>query len=249
MEIRRKYSHVVCQNEGLDTNQLITGLLWYVAFLFSTTCHEAAHAWAAHRGGDDTAYAGGQVSLDPLPHIRREVFGMVIMPWLTFLTGGWMMGWASAPYNPYWARAYPRRAAWMALSGPAANFAIVVATFVLIQGGIRAHLLQLPQRIRFDEVVSATSPGAMEGVAALLSVLFSLNLLLGTFNLIPAPPLDGFGVLGLFLPDAAIHKLMDFRDSLGALTMLGLLVAWKAFDYIFEPVFIAGLRMLYLPQL
>jgi Zn-dependent protease len=79
--------------------------------------------------------------------------------------------------------------------------------------------------------------------------LFSLNLLLGTFNLMPLPPLDGFGVLGLFLPDDAIHKLMNFRDSLGAMTMIGLLVAWKAFDYIFEPVFITGLRMLYLPQL
>ena len=174
---------------------------------------------------------------------------MVIMPWLTFLTGGWMMGWASAPYNPYWARAYPRRAAWMALAGPAANFAIVIATFVLIQAGIASNLLKLPQRIGFDSVVAAVSPGAMEGVAALLSVLFSLNLLLGTFNLIPAPPLDGFSVLGLFLPDSAIHKLMDFRDSLGAMTMLGLLLAWRAFDYIFEPVFIGGLRMLYLPQL
>ena len=47
----------------MDSNLLLTGLLWYVAFLFSTTCHEAAHAWAAHRGGDDTAYAGGQVTL------------------------------------------------------------------------------------------------------------------------------------------------------------------------------------------
>ncbi|MEO5923366.1 MAG: site-2 protease family protein [Bryobacteraceae bacterium] len=233
----------------MDTNLLITGLLWYVAFLFSTTCHEAAHAWAAHRGGDDTAYAGGQVTLDPMPHIRRETFGMVIMPWLTFLTGGWMMGWASAPYNPYWARAYPRRAAWMALAGPAANFAIVIVVSVLIQVGIRAGLLQLPERVLLDGIVKATTGGAMEGVAALLSVLFSLNLLLGTFNLMPFPPLDGFGVLGLFLPDSAIHKLMNFRDSLGAMTMIGLLVAWKVFDYVYDPVMMTGLRMLYSPQL
>src|SRR4051812_46524445 len=217
----------------MDTNLLLTGLLWYIAFLFSTTCHEAAHAWAAHRGGDDTAYAGGQVTLDPLPHIRRETMGMVIMPWLTFFTGGWMMGWASAPYNPHWARAYPRRSAWMALAGPAANFAIVVAVFIAIQIGIAAGWLRVPQQIQLDEIVSATSSGAMEGVAALLSVLFSLNLLLGSFNLMPFPPLDGFGVLGLFLPDSAIHKLMDLRDSLGAMAMIGLLVAWRAFDYVY----------------
>jgi Zn-dependent protease len=233
----------------MDTNLLITGLLWYVAFLFSTTCHEAAHAWAAHRGGDDTAYAGGQVTLDPMPHIRREMFGMVIMPWLSFLMGGWMMGWASAPYNPHWARAYPRRAAWMALAGPAANFALVLISFILITAGCQAGVLRLSGQTGFDGLVLAAAPGPMEGVAALLSVLFSLNLLLGAFNLMPFPPLDGFGVLGLFLPDAAIHKLMDFRDSLGAMMMIGILVAWQAFDYVFEPVFFAGLRLLYLPQL
>lgn len=229
----------------MDANLLLTGLLWYVAFLFSTTCHEAAHAWAAHRGGDDTAYAGGQVTLDPMPHIRRETFGMVIMPWLSFLTGGWMMGWASAPYNPYWARAYPRRAAWMALAGPAANFAIVLVTTVLIFVGRRFDLLELSRRADLDGLVKATSAGGLEPVASLLSVLFSLNLLLGAFNLMPFPPLDGFNVLGLFLPETATHKLMDFRDSLGAMTMIGVLVAWRAFDYVYEPVFITGLRLLY----
>jgi Zn-dependent protease len=233
----------------MDSNLLITGLLWYIAFLFSTTCHEAAHAWVAHRGGDDTAYAGGQVTLDPMPHIRRETFGMVFMPWLSFLMGGWMMGWASAPYNPYWARAYPRRSAWMALAGPMANFTIVLISIVLITIGSRAGVLRLSGQFQLDEIVVATSAGPMEAAAALLSVLFSLNLLLGAFNLMPFPPLDGFAVLGLFLPDAVTHKLMDFRDSLGAMTMIGILVAWKAFDYVFEPVFIAGLRLLYLPQL
>lgn len=229
----------------MDSNVLVTGLLWYIAFLFSTTCHEAAHAWAARRGGDDTAYAGGQVTLDPMPHVRREPFGMVLMPWLTFLTGGWMMGWASAPYNPYWARAYPRRAAWMALAGPMANLGLVAASFLAIRAGIAAGALQLSRRVDFDGIVNATASGPMEGVAALLSVLFCLNLLLAAFNLMPFPPLDGFSVLGLFLPESATHKLMDFRDSLGAMTMIGLIVAWRAFDYVFEPVFIGGLRLLY----
>ena len=58
----------------------MAGVLWYVVFLLSTTCHETAHAWAAKLGGDLTAFHGGQVSLDPIPHIRREPFGMVIFP-------------------------------------------------------------------------------------------------------------------------------------------------------------------------
>ena len=112
--------------------------MWYFAFLFSTVCHEAAHAWAALRGGDKTAYHGGQVSLDPIPHIRREPFGMILMPWLSFfLNGGqFMMGWASAPYDPYWARQYPKRAAWMSLAGPAANFALAIVSGLTIRFGL-----------------------------------------------------------------------------------------------------------------
>jgi hypothetical protein len=96
----------------------LEGLVWYVVFLFSTSLHEASHAWAAQRGGDPTAYLAGQVSLDPRPHIRREPFGMVFLPLFTAVTSGWPIGFASAPYDPLWAAAHPRRAAWMSLAGP-----------------------------------------------------------------------------------------------------------------------------------
>ena len=233
----------------MDSGMLLTGLLWFIAFLFSTTCHEAAHAWVAKKGGDLTAYAGGQVSLDPLPHIRREPFGMVVMPWLSYIAGGWMMGWASAPYNRAWARTYPRRAAWMALAGPAANFAIVLIVGMLIQLGRVAGVLQLSGRTGFTDLVKAPGDGPMAAAAALLSVLYSLNLLLGSFNLLPVPPLDGFGVLGLLMPESAMQKLMDLRDSMGMLMILGLLLAWRMFDTIFDPVYITGLKALYLFQI
>ena len=77
--------------------ELADAILFYVVFLFSTTLHEAAHAWVAKLGGDLTAYHGGQVSLDPMPHIRREPFGMVILPLLSAVTTGWPFGFASAP--------------------------------------------------------------------------------------------------------------------------------------------------------
>lgn len=231
----------------MDSNLLSSGLLWFLAFLFSTTCHEAAHAWAAKRGGDLTAYAGGQVTLDPIPHIRREPVGMVVMPWLSFYFAGWMMGWASAPYDPRWARRHPRRSAWMALAGPAANFALVLLTAAVMHAGIAGGILRLTGRLSFNEMVDAVNSGPIQGVAAFLSVMFSLNLLLGTFNLLPFPPLDGFGVLGLFLPEEATLKLMDFRDTLGSMMLIGILIAWRVFDYIFDPVFLAGAELLYLP--
>lgn len=78
---------------------LVEGFVFYGVFLLSTTLHEAAHAWAAMRGGDRTAYDGGQVTLNPLPHIRREPIGMVVLPIVSVLISGWPLGFASAPYS------------------------------------------------------------------------------------------------------------------------------------------------------
>ena len=102
----------------MDPQFLILGVIWYIVFLFSTTCHEGAHALAAKWGGDPTAFHGGQVSLNPLPHIRREPFGLVLVPIVSYFWMHWMIGWASAPYDPNWQAAHPRRSAWMALAGP-----------------------------------------------------------------------------------------------------------------------------------
>lgn len=222
------------------------GLVWYLVFLFSLTCHEAAHALAAKLGGDLTAFHGGQVSLDPIPHIRREPFGMVVFPIISYAVGGWMMGWASAPYDPYWAERHPRRASWMALAGPAANFSLSILAAILIHAGIWLRLLQEPDMADFDHVVSAASAsGAAEGVATALSVLFSLNLLLGIFNLIPLPPLDGFSAAGLLLGDEAAARFHEFGARMRGWSMLGLLVAWQVFGPLFGPIFRASLRALY----
>lgn len=226
------------------SESIALGMLWYVAFLLSATCHEAAHALAAKWGGDLTAYSFGQVSLNPAPHIQREPFGMVVMPWLSFLLGGWMMGWASAPYDPFWARRHPRRSGWMALAGPVANFILVIVAGVVIQTGLRTGTFLLPGSLGMSRLVEA-SGGIAGGFATFFSILFSLNLLLGTFNLIPFPPLDGFSVLNIVLPEGSALKLMDFRDTLGPYMMLGMLVAWKVFDYVYVPIFSIALHILY----
>src|SRR4051812_33822855 len=118
----------------MTADVIALGLIWYVVFLFSTTCHEAAHAFVAKGEGDLTAFEGGQVTLNPSPHIKREPFGMLLFPIASFLMGGWMMGWASAPYDPAWSARYPHRAAKMALAGPAANF------FLALLAGLAVHL-------------------------------------------------------------------------------------------------------------
>jgi len=229
----------------MNSEFLVAGLVWYVVFLLSTTCHEAAHAWVARIGGDSTAAHGGQVSLDPLPHIRREPFGMVVFPILSYVMGGWMMGWASAPYDPHWAQRYPKRAAWMSLAGPGANFTLAILAGILIHVGLLSGMLRYPDGISFMSVVDAGPAGYSHGVATFLSLLFSLNLLLGVFNLLPIPPMDGFAAVGVFLSEDAARRYQIWGWSIRSFAYLGLLLAWQVFDPIFHPVFAFSLRMLY----
>jgi len=229
----------------MSTDFVAIGILWYVVFLLSTTAHEASHALVAKLGGDFTAFHGGQVSLNPIPHIRREPFGMVLLPILSYASGGWMMGWASAPYDPLWQLKHPRRAAWMSLAGPAANFTLVLIAGIAIHIGIAMGALQAPESANFQRVVDAASPGVAEGIAKFLSLLFSLNVLLGAFNLLPIPPLDGYGALGLLVNDNGARRLEAIRQSVRSFSFIGLLLCWQIFGKLYWPLFRLALQTLY----
>jgi len=229
----------------MNSNEIALGLVWYVVFLFSTTCHEAAHALTAKLGGDPTAFEGGQVTLNPIPHIQRSPFGMVLVPILSYALGGWMIGWASAPYDPHWARRHPRRSAWMAFAGPAANFTLMFLAAIAIRTGVAlGHFVPPESFSSYAEVVVPALGGAPTFSSSALSILFILNLLLGTFNLIPIPPLDGSSIIMLFMPETMALRYLDFLQG-GSYMFLGLVLAWKAYDYIFNTIFVLGLRLLY----
>jgi Zn-dependent protease len=208
------------------TPQFLTlGFIYYVVFLFSTTCHEAAHALVAKLGGDNTAALGGQVSLNPIPHIRRSPYGMVVFPLLSFfLMNGGMIGFASAPYDPNWARRHPHRAALMALAGPATNFSLMLLAALGLRVGASLQLVQWN-----------TESGQHSFPAVLLLVLFSLNLLLGVFNLLPVPPLDGSSVVMLLMSEERASRYLDWIRS-GTFAMPGILVSLVVFRYIFPPI-------------
>jgi Zn-dependent protease len=214
-------------------------VFWFPAFLFSSTVHEAAHAWAALKGGDPTAARGGQASLSPWPHIRRAPLGMLVVPLLTSLTQGWTLGWASAPYDPEWAERYPRRAALMAAAGPAGNLAIALAAFVLLRLGLLFGVYAAPARVAFDRLAESAVSSDPLGVVAFsaigLSVLFTLNMLLAAFNLLPLPPLDGAAVVTLALPGGAAKRVRAVAAAPG-MSVVGLLAAWRFFPLLGEPV-------------
>jgi Zn-dependent protease len=170
---------------------------------------------------------------------------MVVFPILSYALGGWMMGWASAPYDPRWSLRYPRRAAWMSLAGPGANFTLAILAAVLIHAGIWTGIFTPPESAGFTHVVVAASGGAASGAATFLSLMFSLNLLLGTFNLIPLPPLDGFAAVGLLLPENGARRLQELGHSIRGFTIIGLMIAWRVFNPVFGSLFMLSLRALY----
>jgi len=208
----------------LTPDKLVVGFILYVVFLFSTTCHEAAHSLVAKLGGDSTAALGGQVSLNPIPHIRRSFLGMVVFPIVSFLLSGGMIGWASAPYDPLWERRHPRRSGWMALAGPATNYTLMLLAVIAIRASRHYHSLL------FDPVTHAPN-----FLALTLSALFSLNLLLGTFNLLPVPPLDGSTAIMVLMTENRAQRYLDWirGNSYGMAGMLvALLLFWRIYPHV-----------------
>lgn len=219
-------------------------IAWLVLFIMSATIHEASHAWVAKRGGDLTAYAGGQVSLNPLPHIRREPWGMVIFPLISSFIFGWPFGYAKTPYDPAWAHKHPRRAAWMAAAGPLANLSIVVVSITAVKLGVLAGVLLEPDSVGFKRIVDiGIGP---PGLAVIISMIFTLNLVLFVLNLLPLPPFDGSGIIALFLSDDAARRYRAIISN-PAFGFIGFFLAWQVFSPIFDAVFGGVINLMYWP--
>jgi Zn-dependent protease len=211
----------------------------YLMFVFSTTCHEAAHAFVAQRGGDDTAYSHGHVTLDPMPHIVRSPWGMVIAPLIGLYTMGWPIGWASVPYDAQWGKRHPLRHAVMSLAGPGANFALALVSIVILRVMIETGVYHLSGTgvnsgfVYLNDGVPSNSP--LAALAFLLSKLFTLNLLLGLFNLMPLPPLDGSGVAEGLSP-RRLGSLYDRLREIPGHELLGWIAASQLFRYAWAPM-------------
>ena len=200
--------------------------LQIAVLLFSVAVHESAHGWVAWRCGDPTAHDLGRITLNPLRHI--DPVGSLLVPGLLALSGAPVFGWARpVPVDLSRARD-PRRALLLvSAAGPLSNF--------LLAG--LAALIVVPLRGALQ-----TEGGAAEAVArgALYAVLVNVSLAL--FNLLPIPPLDGFGVLAGLLPRSALGTLALLR-RFGMVILLGLLLT-GSLDAILRPAQQFVLRIL-----
>jgi len=193
-----------------------------VILIVSVILHEVAHGYAANWLGDRTAKLAGRLTLNPLPHI--DPIGSVIIPALLVVTNaGFMFGWAKpVPYNPYNLRNQRWGEAFVAVAGVATNLLIavlfaVVARISLAQGAV--------------------------AFAELAAIVCVVNLFLGLFNLIPIPPLDGFGVLRGIVPMKWGMALRDIEDRVQRAGFLSLVVLLFFFMYFLSTPFYYVVRL------
>jgi Zn-dependent protease len=187
--------------------QVVIIVFEIVVFLFAISVHESSHAWMANRLGDPTARMLGRVSLNPIRHI--DIVGTILLPALAVISHVPLLGWAKP--TPVDTRNFKNPVlddVLTAVIGPISNFVVAIGCFIVLvviaktsmQGLIIVQ--SLAQR-RLVETSSSLMPTAL-----LFHEALKINVLLGIFNLIPLPPLDGSHVIRHFLPDG-IRRAFD----------------------------------------
>lgn len=199
--------------------KIITLAISFFFLLLAVTVHEFAHGWVAYKCGDPTAKQSGRLSLNPLKHI--DPLMTIILPLLLFFStqGRFVFG-AAKPVPVDFSRLNnPKRdIIWVGLSGPAANFIFAFISALLLK--ITPSLIL--QTIFFQ--------------------LITINIVLGVFNLVPIPPLDGSRIVMGLLPYPLSAKYAKI-EPYGFIIIMGLIFL-GAFNYVIEPAVMIVLRLM-----
>jgi Zn-dependent protease len=202
-------------------------ILGMIAFLFSASVHESAHAWTSSYFGDDLARSQGRISLNPAVHI--DPIGTLLLPAFAFFTHVPVIGWAKpTPVNPL--RWRNKRVAnfWVSAAGVICNFIMAIIAGIIIRALYSFGLIDV---VNGGLAPTGTDSMVALGAFKLLWSFFMLNVALGVFNLLPIPPLDGSKVLQSILPPG-------FESGIEALERFGFLLLIVAmFTGVFSAVF------------
>jgi len=200
------------------TLQHVDILFKLIVFLFAISVHESAHAWMASRRGDPTARMLGRVTLNPIKHI--DPVGTVLLPLIAMVSHFPMLGWARpTPVDPRNFKNPVLDDILTSVAGPVSNF--LLATGALIVLALVKVSSPLGRQIVFGILHGLISPeigSILVPACLLLYELMFINVLLGVFNLIPVPPLDGSHVLRHFLSPSTLR----IYDTVGVFALMAL---------------------------
>jgi Zn-dependent protease len=190
----------------LEPQQILEKLSQYLVLLFSLSVHESAHAWTALRQGDDTGAREGRITLNPLVHI--DPLGSVIFPLVGLFAGGVLFGWAKpVPVRPQRFRQFRLGQILTAGAGPMSNF-VLALVFTLVYAAAAHGFGGDAQPVVFM---------AYWGIV--------INVILGVFNLIPVPPLDGSWMASMGLPRHLGEAYDKFIAPYGYMILILLLIS------------------------
>jgi Zn-dependent protease len=191
-------------------------LFLYLApvIIASLVLHELAHAYVATRLGDPTPREHGRLTLNPIPHL--DPLG-TLMFGLTYFISPFIFGWAKPVLvQPGYFRRPQQQMALVAVAGPATNFLIaLVCAAILFHAEIALY----------------------SDLFSVLALTYEVNVVLGIFNLIPIPPLDGSRIVGAFM-NRATYERWSALDAYGMFVIFGVIVF---FNDAFSELFVSAL--------
>ncbi len=172
------------------THILATIIIIAVPLFMGVILHEVSHGYVAYRLGDPTAKKAGRLSLNPVKHV--DPLGTIIFPgMLILLKSPFLFGWAKpVPINPSYFQDPRKGIFWVSLAGPAANFTLAAVFYMLFV------MLQ---------------PSLSGALGTFLWFGIFINIVLGVFNLLPVPPLDGSKILATYLPGRLAAQFMSLE--------------------------------------
>jgi Zn-dependent protease len=213
----------------MNPNDIINIVLQIAALMTSVVFHEVAHGLVAYRLGDPTAKSQKRLSLNPIRHI--DPIGTIVLPGILALMNAPIFGFAKpVPVNPNYFRHPHRGMMWVAIAGPITNFSLATLTY-----GVLWLLIQIDPQSITNILDFGIITGLMSQIAFFFIIFFIINIILGLFNLLPIPPLDGSRVLSYFLPDAG-RQIMFQIERFGILIVLGL-VMFGGLKNALDPIF------------
>lgn len=220
----------------------LTGMILFILYS-SVVVHELCHGLASRYCGDLTAEKLGRLTLNPIRHM--SLIGSVLLPIILHLMHApFVIGWAKPiPFNPTKLKEYPRDLVLVAAAGPISNFILALLFFNLyLIAGLVFKSINPDIVINFYENLHnplGYNPGLVSipywsGVFLLLQIGIFVNVLLGVFNLIPIPPLDGFHILKSCLPDKLRIKAGNLQVF--GIVFLIIMVYFNLLEHLFYPV-------------
>ena len=204
--------------------------------LFAISFHESAHAYSALRFGDTTARDLGRISLNPIRHL--DPFGSVLLPLIMYIASqGRLIFGAAKPTPVNLANTKNPRLANLVVSaaGPVSNFflaSLALLALLAIKSAAPRAIVELSLAVQREQF----APGALAPLTYVLFQFAVVNVLLGVFNLIPIPPLDGSGVVVSVFGDA-VARLYQTVAPFGFLLLI-LLLTTGLLSRLFRPVLI-----------